>query len=202
MLKAGLRLVRRGLTLLGFWLLLITCTPAVNWYARLLAGPWNDPRGDVLIVLGADAISDGVIGESSYWRAVYAVRAWREGGFQEIILSGGSSIVDPMKRFMISEGVPESVIALEHAARSTHENAMFTRQLIGTNTSRKLILLTSDYHMYRAWRAFRKAGLETAPRPFPDALKRGQSWQRRWSVFLDLTVESVKILYYMAVAWI
>ena len=58
------------------------------------------------------------------------------------------------------------------------------------------VLLTSDYHMFRACRAFRKAGLEVAPRPFPDAGKRAANWLGRWPAFLDEVVETLKIGYY------
>ena len=63
------------------------------------------------------------------------------------------------------------------------------------------MLLTSDYHMFRARRAFRKAGLEVEPRPFPDADKRLNNWRARWQVVLDLGVETVKIVYYRVRGW-
>jgi hypothetical protein len=40
------------------------------------------------------------------------------------------------------------------------------------------------------------------PRPFPDALKRANSWRQRWPVFLDLVAETAKIGYYLARRWI
>ena len=56
--------------------------------------------------------------------------------------------------------------------------------------------------MYRAYRTFRKPGLDVVPVPFPDAIKRGLFWQGRWPAFLDLVVESAKILYYRVRGWI
>ena len=64
------------------------------------------------------------------------------------------------------------------------------------------MLLTSDYHMLRAKRAFLKLGVVVQPRPIPDALKRATNWQGRWPVFLDLVSETTKILYYRARGWI
>jgi hypothetical protein len=37
----------------------------------------NDPIGEILIVLGGSALEDGIIGQSFYWRSVYALRAYR-----------------------------------------------------------------------------------------------------------------------------
>ena len=64
------------------------------------------------------------------------------------------------------------------------------------------MLLTSDYHMFRAHRAFKKAGLEVLPKPFPDARKRASEWTGRWPAFLDLVEETLKIGYYYARGWI
>src|SRR5258706_6891378 len=97
---------------IGLFCVLATVTPIVSWWARTLAGPWNDPPGEILIVPGAEILSsDGMIGEGSYWRSVYAVRVWREGGFQQLILAGGPPDVpigEAMRKFVVCAGVPEA----------------------------------------------------------------------------------------------
>ena len=64
------------------------------------------------------------------------------------------------------------------------------------------MLLTSDFHMYRAQRTFKKAGLDVLPRPFPDVRKRATSLLGRWEAFLDLTYETAKIVGYYVRGWI
>ena len=186
---------------LGSLVLLITLTPVVNWWATWLAGPWNDPRGDTVVVPTGSVIADGMIGLSSYWRCVYTVRAWREGGFRELILTGDPRATAAMRAFVTAEGVPGSVIRIEEQSATTRESAVNVARLLGA-PGRPVVLLTSDYHMFRAARAFRKAGLPILPRPFPDARKRGQVVMERWSVFLDLGLESLKIAYYGIRGWI
>lgn len=200
------RIVARLLAGLGLFLLLISVAPQpLDWWIQALAGPWNDPKGDTLIVLGADMQQDGTLGLSSYWRAVYASRVWREGGFTRILVSGAGSSPVPvsvaMQEFLVCRGTPEASIQVEEQSNSTRENALATAQLLGGGGGRK-VLLTSDYHMYRAYRVFRKAGLDVAPRPFPDAGKRSHDWRDRWRVFWDLTLESSKIGYYRIRGWI
>jgi uncharacterized SAM-binding protein YcdF (DUF218 family) len=56
--------------------------------------------------------------------------------------------------------------------------------------------------MFRAYRAFRKAGLDVEPRPVPESAKRINSWTLRWPVFLDLCVEMLKSAYYQARGWL
>jgi len=59
---------------------------------------------------------------------------------------------------------------------------------------RPVVLLTSDYHMFRARRMFEKAGLKVVPMPIPDGLKRATRLTLRWWVFLDLVRESAAIV--------
>jgi hypothetical protein len=54
-------------------ILILETVPLGRFYARWLAGPWNDPDGDILIVLSSEEQPDGFVGPVSYWRAVYAV---------------------------------------------------------------------------------------------------------------------------------
>jgi uncharacterized SAM-binding protein YcdF (DUF218 family) len=84
---------------------------------------------------------------------------------------------------------------------STHENALRVAELLARVPGRK-ILLTSDYHMFRAYRAFKKSGLDVLPRPFPDVRKRADGWTGRWPAFLDLILETTKIGYYRVRGWI
>jgi len=178
-------------------------TPLVPWWARQLGGVWNAPTGEVLIVLGGSGLEDGLIGESSYWRSTYAVRAYREGGFGQIIVSGGGRyhVGVAMRDFLVSQGIPADRISVEDRSTSTHENALFVKQLLGNTPGRK-VLLTSDYHMFRAQRAFAKAGLYVLPRPFPDAIKRSSSLPERWPLFFQLCTEEAKTAYYFARRWI
>jgi uncharacterized SAM-binding protein YcdF (DUF218 family) len=187
----------------GFVFVAVSVTPLTNWWARELAGPWRDPTGDTLIVLGGSMVED-VLGESSYRRAVYAVHVFQEGGVQRIVVSGGGSgvpVSEAVKRFLVCAGAPERIVITEGRSLSTRENAVNTARLLAGDTGRK-VLVTSDYHMFRAWRAFRKAGIATEPRPFPDAIKRSQHWLGRWPAFLGLCSETAKIGYYFVRGWI
>src|SRR5271155_2605414 len=97
---------RNTLALLGLLMALVTFTPVIKWYAGLLSGPWYEPQGDTLILLGADNPDSGFIGPASYWRSWYAVRVWREGGFRLIVVSGGDGIAESIREFLLFEQVP------------------------------------------------------------------------------------------------
>src|SRR5688572_20605560 len=114
-------LSRNTLAALGLVVVMVTVTPLVKWYAGILSGPWHEPAGDVLILFGADTPDSGFIGPATYWRSLYAVRAWREGGFQAIVVSGGQGIAESIGRFLEFERVPADKILLETRSLSTHE---------------------------------------------------------------------------------
>jgi uncharacterized SAM-binding protein YcdF (DUF218 family) len=194
------RIFRAFIFSLGLILFLVTVAPP-RWYAGYLAGPWRDPAGKVLIVLGGDSVDGIVVGQGSYWRSVYAVRAWRTGTFEKIIVAGEHHISDPMRDFMVGSGVPASVIRVEGKSMSTRENALFSGEILRGEAG-PYVLLTSDYHMWRAYRVFEKAGLRVLPRPLPDAIKRYNDWRQRWVVTIELAAETVKIIYYWARGWI
>ena len=195
----------RGLALIGLAVVIVMITPLDSWWAGKLAGRWDDPAGDILIVLGGSVLDDGQIGGSSYWRCMYGAMAYREGGFKQVVVTGGGHdavpIAEPMKSFLVYLGVPAPVIEVETKSMSTRENAVFVKRMIAGRPGRK-VLLTSDYHMFRAYRVFEKAGIDVQPRPYPDVRKRAGSWRGRLPAFIDLLEESAKIVYYRAHGWI
>ena len=194
----------------GFLFWIVTFTPVDFWCARLLAGPWNDPQGDVLIVMTGSLLDERTMGMNSYWRAVYAFRVFQDDHFQEMIVAGRGEgpapIAQPIKDFVVAMGVPAAAVRLETASVNTRESAVNVGALLKRDAARyqdkKLVLLTSDYHMYRAHRAFQRAGVTVEPRPIPDAWKRYGGLQERWGVFLDIVLETAKIAYYWGRGWL
>ena len=83
--------VLRGLAALGLLVLAVTFSPLTYWWASWLAGPWNDPSGEVLIVLVAESTGGDLLGRSSYWRAVYAVPAWRQGAAGRVLIRAAAA---------------------------------------------------------------------------------------------------------------
>lgn len=184
---------------LGLMLLTVTATPLVRWWATALAGPWTDPKGDVLIVLSGGMLRPGFPDQTTLWRTLYAAEAWK-GGFRTVVVSGRDA-APAMKKLLLLAGVPESAIVVENDSLTTRESALRTAALL-RGTSGRLVLLTSDSHMYRAVHSFRKAGLAVEPRPFPDALKQSQDPIQRWPVFFGLAGETARILRYRWLGWI
>src|SRR5689334_57655 len=133
-LSAILRWSLRLATGLGIAFLAVTLTPLVFWWATVLAGPWNDPKGDVLIVLTGSALDERTIGMNSYWRSVYAAHVFLDEHFHEMIISGGGADDTPasvlMRDFILAQGVPAAAVRLESASRDTRQSALFVAGLL------------------------------------------------------------------------
>lgn len=120
-------------------------------------------HADYMIVLGAR-----VKGEEPSLSLRYRIdRAaqYLEGNPQTIaIVSGGKgkgenmSEAAVMKRELIEHGIHENRILMEDKSTSTEENIAFSKKLIPQEAKRGL-LVTNDYHIYRAVSVARKEGL-------------------------------------------
>lgn len=62
-------------------------------------------------------------------------------------------------------GVPDGQVLFEEKSRNTHENAVFTRELVQPKAGEVWLLVTSAYHMPRSVGIFRKAGFAVTPWP-------------------------------------
>ena len=87
------------------------------------------------------------------------------------ILASGGANADPgappyaaaMTAELELQGVPRHMIWPETLSGSTHENALYSAQMLKAKGIRKVVLVTDAFHMARAERAFRKVGLEVVP---------------------------------------
>jgi uncharacterized SAM-binding protein YcdF (DUF218 family) len=189
---------------LGLLVFAVTVLPINAWLAHKLSGGIEEPSGEVLVVLSGGRFADGLVSENSLLRSYYAVRAVKQRNFHTVIISGGGDppfIAESMREVLIIKGVPADLVTVETASLSTRESALNLKIILDKLPGDK-VLLTSDYHMFRARRAFEKAGIKVLPNPVPDVIKRSGSWRNRWPAFVDLCVEATKIGYYYLRGWI
>jgi len=115
----------------------------------------KSPHDRVYIAEGADRVTD-------------ALWLYRAGRIKRIIITGGSGDLDKVAHTEAAElgtllrlaGVPHRDILLEERSRNTHENALFTKQLLAHHPDIKsLVLITSAFHQRRSLACFHKVGL-------------------------------------------
>ena len=66
-----------------------------------------------------------------------------------------------MKDYAISNGISPEKIFVTKDVENTADKAVAVKELMGL--SKRIILATSAYHMYRAKRLFEKEGFEVIP---------------------------------------
>ena len=201
------RAVVRILAAIGLLFLLVTFSPFVSWYAGKLARPWSPYQGDVLVVLSAAGSNPSTAGPamavmdpSTYWRCFMALLYYKEHPYKEIIVSGKDAAPE-MRDFFVFNGVPAARIRVENGSGNTHENALFTAPMLAGESGR-IVLLTSDSHMFRARRCFEKAGVRVAASSVPDVMKRAGDYTARAQLFAGEMNETAGIVYYWWRGWI
>lgn len=103
-------------------------------------------------------------------RIIHALDLYKRGKINKILISGGTG---SLKRPDLTEAnelvkvlqlfdVPEEDIIIEKQSRNTHENALFSAQILKSNYSNgKFLLITSAFHLPRAEACFEKVGIPT-----------------------------------------
>jgi uncharacterized SAM-binding protein YcdF (DUF218 family) len=154
-------------------------------------GPAEDSGTEVFdagIVLGGGMVtSDGggqLIFQQNTDRILQAIELYESGKIRNILISSGSgSIVFRdmlegalLRRYLLSIGIPDSVILVDSVSRNTYENAVYSSNIIRDSMPEgKFLLVTSALHMPRALACFEKQGIR--PQAYPVGRRVGA---RRW----------------------
>jgi len=126
---------------------------------------------EAIVVLGGGLKSDGSLGKSTEERIRYGIFLYEIGFARYLILSGGDVVkgsveAEKMCELALGSGIPRKAIMEESHSLNTYENALYVKKILKEyNIKGKLILVTSPYHMRRAFDCFKKQGLEVLPAP-------------------------------------
>lgn len=144
---------------------------------------------DYVIVLGSGLIGDKVppLLKSRLDKGIEIYsQQLSKGNHTKIVVSGGqgSDEIVPeavaMKKYLVSQGIPELDILVEDKSTTTYENMKFSKNIMNNiSKNYSCIFVSNNYHVFRASIYARKAGLKAngvgAPTAFyflPSALIR------------------------------
>jgi len=140
--------------------------------AKILDYAETDARGpaDAILVLGAAVYPGERPSPALYVRTETGVELYRQGYAQHLILSGGlggypPSEAEMMRRIAVGLGVPEGAILLEDQSHSTIANFENSARIMAEHGWQSALVVTDPYHIYRALRVGRDAGLVVYPVP-------------------------------------
>lgn len=136
-------------------------------------------NADCILVLGAGVRKDNTPTSMLNDRLEEAIQLYKDNKAAKIIMSGDHGRedydeVNVMKRFAIEKGVPSSDIFMDHAGFSTYESIYRAKEIFQVQ---KMIIVTQDYHLYRALYIANELGIEAVgyasnPRTYRGQLKR------------------------------
>jgi len=171
---------KRSVTALIITLLFFSNPWLVNQLARIWETGKRSPDTiiepyDVGILLGgyvnfnADAPPGVLTFHQAGNRLTTTLMLYQTGKIRRILLSGGDGRLIGSDRpeaavartFLVQCGVPDSAIWIENNSRNTHENALFSKQMVDSLApGGRCLLITSAWHIRRAEACFDKTGLD------------------------------------------
>ncbi len=102
-------------------------------------------------------------------RLTQALELYHKGIFKKMLLTGGSGSIllderseaAEVESYLLLMGVKQEDIILEPESRNTHENALFTKNILDKDyPNAKCLLITSGFHMRRSRACYKKEGVE------------------------------------------
>ena len=132
------------------------------WLAR--AAPPPQPAA-AIVVLSGGMTRDNRLGDDTAARVRAGVALWQAGLAPRIHFTGASSrrfgrpdAGAQMRQLAVELGVPPAAASAETRSRSTLQNALLSRPVLGPLAGRPVILVSDGYHLARSWASFRWAG--------------------------------------------
>ena len=117
---------------------------------------------DCIVVLGCQVKDNGKPSDMLADRLKRGIELYEQGSAPKIIMSGDHGRteydeVNTMKQVAIDSGVPSSDIFMDHAGFSTYESLYRAKEIFEAD---KLIIVTQEYHLYRALYIAEQLGIE------------------------------------------
>jgi uncharacterized SAM-binding protein YcdF (DUF218 family) len=171
-----------GLVMTTFWILLVFSSPWVSGaIIRSLEQqnlPAEIPQADAIVILGGGLYSrvaprPWIEVNDAGDRILYGAKLYREGKAPRVIVSGGTIAwregtapeSEAMAELLTMMGVPKSVILEDSSSLNTYQNAVNVKQILDAQGIRRVLLVTSAFHMPRSLMIFRKLGMDVVPAP-------------------------------------
>lgn len=117
---------------------------------------------DCILVLGAGVRRDGSPSPMLEDRILTGIDLYNKGVSDRLIMSGDHSTkgydeVNTMKRYAVEKGIPSEHIFMDHAGISTYDSIYRAKEIFQAD---KIIIVTQQYHLYRAIYTARALGIE------------------------------------------
>lgn len=150
---------------------------------------------DAILLLGYELDACDQATQELCLRVQAAARAYREELAKVIVACGGMtpghgiSEAEVMARLLRAEGVPDEAVILEDKSQVTIENLRFAAQKLGGAKGKRVLVVTSDYHVRRSVLTAMRAGFRA--RGYAAALEHDEAWKEKKGKELAYTVDLI-----------
>lgn len=150
--------------LLAALLFVMGCDAAVQGASRALV--FREiralPPAPVGVVFGAKVLPNGRLSPVLRERVEAGIRLYRAGKVRKLLMTGDNGRVEydevtAMKRYAVERGVPAEDVVRDFAGFRTYDSCYRAREIFGI---RRAILVTQEYHLYRALYTARGLGID------------------------------------------
>jgi uncharacterized SAM-binding protein YcdF (DUF218 family) len=160
-------------------------------------------KGDVIIVLGGgmkdnvpDFSGNSALNSAGLERVFTAARISKKKNIP-IITSGGAVFSkeaesEVAKRFLMDIGISADKIIVENKSRDTYENAVFSHKICLEKGYKKVIVVTSAFHMPRTAMVFKKVGFEDIVY-YPTGYKTSKNSEYYYMDFLPGDMQNISV---------
>ena len=188
--------------------LLIFNTNLVWWGASPLVVSAAPAAADAIVVFAGGVGESGKAGGGAQERIAQAVALYKSGYAPVLILSSGYVYsfqeAEVMRALAVDQGVPASAILLERRAANTYQNVKFVDEILREHGWRRVLLVSSPYHMRRALLVWRKQAPDVSVLATPVA--QSQFYEHTRGATLEqlrgILQEYVAILGYWRRGWV
>ena len=171
MYAAARRRTVEGLVAVAVVYGLVFYTPLLWWAASPLQKSDLPQTADAIVVFAGGVGESGKAGGGHLERLKQAVDLYKAGYAPSLILSSGYVFsfkeAEVMRALAIDQGVPADRILLEEQATNTYENVTFTSRILREHQWKRILLVSSPYHMRRATMVWHKASPDVTVIPTP-----------------------------------
>lgn len=121
---------------------------------------------DCIIVLGAKVWPSGRMSNTLLYRCESALEAWKSGGAENIIVTGGQGGDEPateasvMRTYFLDNGVSADRVFAEETSVNTIGNVRNAKVIMDAHGWTTAVVATNDYHVQRALWIAKDAGID------------------------------------------
>lgn len=215
---------RRGFSwLMGFLAFAIIYGASTEFGAEALMQPLEArhpafspeelPKADAIVLLGGSTGGESRFGRGGDLndgadRVVAAAELYHAGKAPVILLSGGSEPPERPEADLMAEKlavmqVPKAALILETQSRTTHDNAVYSAEILKRAGYEHILLVTSGAHMRRSLALFQAQGLQVTAAAADHQIPRfADPYVPAWLPTMDRLARSTRAMHEWVGYWV